>query len=42
MIVAPLERSTVVLRRGTSKGLTGRTNVGGQAEPISTFGPKEE
>lgn len=42
VIVAPLERSTVVLRRGTPNGLIGWTQVGGHEDPISAFGQREE
>lgn len=42
VIVAPLERRIVVLRRGTSKGLMALIPVGGQALPTSILGLSDE
>merc|ERR1719270_2486944 len=42
VIAAPLDRSTVVFKRGTSYGSIGLTLVGGHVEPVSTFGLNEE
>ena len=42
VIVAPLDNSTVVFSRGTSKGLIATTPEGGHTVPISTLGLNEE
>lgn len=42
VIVAPLDNSTVVFSRGTSKGLIALTPAGGHTVPISTLGLSEE
>lgn len=42
VIVAPLERRTIVFRRGTSKGEMGTTPLGGQTDPNSIEGLREE
>ena len=42
VIVAPLDNSNVVLSKGTSNGTGGWTTTGGQRDPISTLGLRDE
>lgn len=42
VMVAPLERSSVVFSRGTSNGLMAETPAVGQTEPVSTLGLSAE
>jgi len=40
--VAPEDNNTAVFNKGTSKGFIASIPTGGQIDPISIVGPKEE